>query len=162
MSNGTHRTAIASKFVEIIKDNFTGTGPYYTNVYGRNASTKILHFDEITDFPFISVVKSTERIENLPGGFNWHHYNMFIRVYISNIEDYDEELEKVISDLISLIDNTEDFEYTIENPDSSVTTHRVTEVVAEEIGTDEGLLAPDAMGEIRLRVRYETQNSRFC
>lgn len=158
---GTNRTAIAEKLVEIIKENFVeGSTEYYTRIYG-NVSTKILHFDEVNDFPFISVVKSTERVERQPGGFRWHFLDLFLRVYVRGEDDYDEQLERIISDLISLIDMTENFKYTIVNPDGSSTEHEVTEVNWEAIGTDEGLLAPDAMGEIRLRVRYDDLNARF-
>lgn len=154
----THRTQIAEAFCEIIKEKLSGLdSTYYTNIY-NNCSTKILHFDQINDYPFISVVKSMETPEYHPGGFRWIFLDMYLRIYVRGLEDYDEQVEKIMSDLISLIDREEEFEYTIINPDGSTTVHSVTEILWLSSGTDEGLLAPDAMGEIKLRVRYDDHN----
>lgn len=157
----THRTSIATTMRDLLAAALDGTNPdiYYTNIYD-NVSTKVLHFDEITDFPFIGIVKSLETTEYHPGGFRWNFLSMYIRVFVRGEDTYDEQLENIISDIKTFIDKTEDFDYTITKPDGSSKVCKVTEVTVGSIGSDEGLLAPDAMGEIQIRVRYEDNNAR--
>lgn len=152
----TNRTAIAEKMAELLKSALDGshTDKYYTNIYG-NVSTKVLHFDQIRDFPFISIVKSAESPEYQPGGFRWNFLDLYVRIYVQGEDNYDQQLEELISDIKTFIDTTENFEYTITKPDGSSQTKKITEINWVLIGTDEGLLAPQAMGEIRLRVRYD-------
>lgn len=159
----THRTSIVSAMVDLIKEEMNGTqtDKYYTNIYD-NVSDSILHFDEITDFPFISIAKGPESPEYQPGGFRWNFLDLYARVYVRGNDDGDEQLEKLLTDLKTFIDTTESFTYNITKPDGSVTEKRVTEINWVEIGTDEGLLKPDAFGEIRLRVRYEDTNAIYC
>lgn len=158
----THRTSIANRLRDLLKAEMDGSQPtkYYTNIYD-NVSTKILHFNDIKDFPFISIVKSLENVENQPSGFRWNFLNLYFRIYVRGEDTYDEDLEKVISDVKTFIDTNENFEYTITKPDGSSSTHKGTEMIVTTIGTDEGLLAPDAMGEIQVRVRYEDCNALF-
>ncbi|BAV81298.1 hypothetical protein [Vibrio phage VCPH] len=156
----THRTSIVSALVNLIETTLDGsdTDKYYTNLWG-NVSDKILHFDEVNDFPFVSVAKGTETTEYLPGMFRWNFLNLYIRVYVRGADDYDEQLENLITDLKTLIDLHESFPYNVTMPSGTNNPHEVTEVTILGVDTDEGLLAPDAFGEIQLRVRYEDCNA---
>lgn len=158
----THRTSIANKMAELVKQELSEpnvtAGKYYTNIY-NNCSTTILQFDKVKDFPFISIVKGSEYTEYQGGGFRWQFLDLYARVYVSGYEDYDEQLERVISDIKTFVDTNESFDYTITKPNGETTDHEVTEITWESITTDEGLLAPDAFGEIKLRVRYEDMNA---
>lgn len=161
----THRTSIANEMAEKIKGFLTeenrDAGIIYTPIYD-NASTKILLFDQVKDFPFISVVKGSEYTEYQGGGFRWQYLDIYLRVFVSGYEDYDEKLELVISDIKTFVDMHESFEYTITKPNGEPDTNTVTEITWESITTDEGLLAPNAFGEIKLRVRYEDMNALNC
>ncbi|CAM0005292.1 tail terminator [Vibrio phage D239] len=161
----THRTSIAKKMAELLNQELAEpkvtAGIYYTNLY-NNASTQILHFDQVKDFPFISVVKGTEYTEYQGGGFRWQFLEIYMRVFVSGYEDYDEQLEKVITDIKTFIDTNESFEYNITKPNGDTIINEVTEITWESVTTDEGLLAPDAFGEIKLRVRYEDMNALNC
>lgn len=156
----THRNAITKEFVKIIKQELDGAQPstYFTNIY-NNVSDTILHFSDIKDFPFIGVAKGPERIEYHPAGFRWNYLTMYLRVYVRGREDYNEQLESVISDLKTIVDSFESFPYTVTMPSGLESTHTVTEITFEGIETDEGLLAPDGFGELTLRVRYEDCNA---
>lgn len=156
----THRTAIAEEMATLLKSELDGTNLdyYYTTIFD-NVSTKVLHFDQIRDFPYISIVKGPENPEYQPGGFRWNYLTLYLRIYVEGEDTYDQQLEELISDVKTFIDRNESFQYTITNPDGSSNSHLVTEISWQQIGTDEGLLAPQAMGEIQLRVRYEEWNA---
>ena len=153
----THRTSITNRMAQLVKADLSAdnvaSGKYYTNIYD-NCSTTILQFDQVKDFPFLSIVKGSEYTEYQGGGFRWQYLDLYVRVYVSGYEDYDEQLERVISDIKTFVDTNESFDYTITKPNGDTVVHEVTEITWESITTDEGLLAPDAFGEIKLRVRY--------
>lgn len=156
----THRNSITKELVSLITSELDGTNTdkYYTNMYG-NVSDSILHFSDIQDFPFIGVAKGPETMEYHPAGFRWNFLTIYLRVYVRGEDDYDEQLETVISDLKTLVDYLETFSYTVTMPSGSISNHKVTEITFLGLDTDEGLLAPDGFGELRLRVRYEDCNA---
>lgn len=158
----THRTSITKALVALISSELDGTNTdrYYSNMYG-NVSDTILHFSDVPDFPFIGVAKGPEIMEYHPSGLRWNFLTLYLRVYVRGEDDYDEQLETVISDLKTLVDYSETFPYTVTMPSGLVSDHQVTETTFLGLDTDEGLLAPDGFGELRLRVRYEDCNASF-
>lgn len=158
----THRTSIVKTFVELLKTALDGSQPdiYYTNIY-NNVSDKILHFDQVKDFPFVSVAKGQEDTEYHPAGFRWNYLTVYLRVYVRGADDYDEQLETLLTDLKTFIDLQESFDYNVTMPSGTDSQHKVTEITVLGTDTDEGLLAPDAFGEIQLRVRYEDCDARL-
>jgi hypothetical protein len=156
----THRNSITKSLASIISNTLNGTNTdrYYTNLYG-NVSDTVLHFNDVPDFPFVSIAKGPETTDYLPGGFRWNFLTLYLRVYVRGEDNYDEQLEAVISDLKTLIDLMETFPYTVTMPLGVEYEYRVTEVTLLGLDTDEGLLAPDGFGELRLRVRYEDCNA---
>lgn len=158
----THRTSIATALKDIVINTLDGSDPskYYTNLYG-NASCSILHFNDVPDFPFVSIAKGDEIPEYHASGFRWNFLTLYLRVYVRGQDDYDEQLERLITDLKTLIDENESFTYTVIMPSGLQSNHKVTEVTMLGVETDEGLLAPDSFGEIRLRVRYEDCNAIY-
>lgn len=158
----SHRTSIVSALVDLLKTTLDGsdTDTYYTNLY-TNVSDKILHFDDVPDFPFVSVAKGPEVPEYHPSGFRWNFLTLYLRIYVRGASDYDEQLENLITDLKTFIDLHESFEYNVTMPSGTDSQHEVTEITILGIDTDEGLLAPEAFGEIQLRVRYEDCDARL-
>lgn len=139
------RSQIVNKLVSILNQTLTGREPFKSNLYGRNASNKHKFWDEVKDYPFISVVAGVETREYLPAGFKWGLLNISFKLYTYG-EDCQEKLENLISDVESVIEQNEQL---------SFTNGATTEILISSITTDEGLLNPHGVGEINAVVRYE-------
>jgi UDP-N-acetyl-D-mannosaminuronate dehydrogenase len=70
-----------------------------------------------------------------------------VKVYC-NGEDSQEQLENLLEDIERCVDANRVLVY------DSTTNYETTEILIQSITTDEGLLAPYAVGEINLQVRY--------
>lgn len=134
--------AIAEKFKVI-----DGSSPYNTNLY-NNSYPFLKFWDEIQDFPAIYITSSSETREYHPSNFAWGYVNMCIKVYCKG-EDSQDQLEGLLEDLETVIDNNRQLVY---DPEKG---HETTEILITSIVTDEGLLAPYAIGEMNLQVRYQ-------
>jgi hypothetical protein len=140
------RSSIVDKLVNLLKE-IDGTGDYNTNVYG-NVTKRLLFWDEVTDFPHISVVAGSESREYKPASFKWGRLSVSLKVYVHK-EDPVAALEDLLVDIERLIDshNTIDF--------GAGTTQ---DIRLTNIETDEGLLVPYGVGEINLQILYEVPN----
>jgi hypothetical protein len=67
-------------------------------------------------------------------------------VYVRSEDESQEQLETLLEDLEKCIDSNRVLSYS--------DTEETTEILVTSITTDEGLLAPYAVGEINLQVRY--------
>lgn len=141
------RTSILKALVEKIK-NIDGT-QYTSNIY-NNAHAKLKFWDEVSQFPAIYSSTGTEQREYLPGGFTWGYLGISLKLYCRG-EDSAEELEQLLDDVESVIDANRVLVY------DTVNNYETTEILVSSITTDEGLLAPYAVGEINLQVRYALQ-----
>lgn len=133
--------ALASK-LELIN----GLPPYKSMLYKNNIYTKLLFWDEISDFSVICVVPGSETREYLPGGFKWGFINVSLKLYV-NSEDPTSKLEDLLQDVEQVITDNELLEYEVGKT--------TTEILITSITTDEGLLAPFGVGEMNLSIRYE-------
>lgn len=141
----TRRTSILKALVEKFKD-IDGT-QYSSNIF-NNAFPKLKFWDEVNDFPCIYSSPGAEQREYLPGGFTWAYLGLSIKVYCKG-EDSQDQLEQLLEDIESVIDANRVLVY------DAVTLYETTEILVASITTDEGLLAPYAVGEINLQVRYQ-------
>lgn len=142
MSKRTSITqAIANKLKEI-----NGQAPYQTNLY-QNSYAKLKFWDEVNDFPSVYLTPGSEQREYLPAEFKWGFLGVSIKVYCKG-EDSQEQLEQLLADIELCIDNNRNIVY------DSTNGYDTTEILIQSITTDEGLLAPYAIGEINLQVRY--------
>ena len=123
-----------------------GQAPYGTNLF-QNAYSKLKFWDEVEDFPSVYLTPGSEMREYLPGDFTWGFLGVSIKVYCKG-EAADQELELLLEDLETCIDNNRVLVY------DNAKTYETTEILIQSITTDEGLLAPYAVGEINLQVRY--------
>ncbi len=123
-----------------------GTGTFNSSVHLNNILTKLVFWDEVSDFPTICVVPGSESREYHPGGFKWGYLNVTLKLYVQG-EDSLELLELLLEDVENVISANEILEY---SPGK-----HTTEILINGITTDEGLLAPYGVGEINLQVRYE-------
>jgi hypothetical protein len=86
--------------------------------------------------------------EYLPSDFTWGFLNVSIKLYCRG-ENSQQELEQLLEDVEHAVDANRVLVY---DQDKNLET---TEILIQSITTDEGLLAPYAVGEINLQVRYQ-------
>ena len=138
------RTSIIKALAEKLK-NIDGT--QYTSNLNGNAYAKLKFWDEVQDFPAVYSSPGSEQREYLPGNFTWAYLGISLKLYCKG-EDAQEQLEQLLEDVESVIDANRVLVYDETN------NYETTEILVVSITTDEGLLAPYAVGEINLQVRY--------
>ena len=142
------RTSIIKALCEKLK-LIDGNAPYSSNIF-NNAYAKLKFWDEVQDFPSIYATPGSETREYLPGNFTWAYLGVSLKVYCKG-EDAQEQLELLLEDVETVIDANRVLVY------DEVNHYETTEILVASITTDEGLLAPYAVGEINLQVRYALQ-----
>jgi len=147
------RSGIAKAMSEGIAAKLNGTGDYVNNVY-NNVTNRVMHFDDIRDYPYISVTPGPEEREDMPSNFSWATLTMYIRIYVENREDAQGELESLISDIETFLDLHLNISYNI-TTSSGLETNKTVDNSVLTITTDEGILDPNALGEVVISVRYE-------
>lgn len=147
------RSGIVESFVSELKQAFTGSGEYLTNLYG-NVSNKVYHFEQVPDYPYVSITPGPETRQNLPSLQVWGFLTVYFRIYVKDEDDAQKSLERIIADLEIFIDNNRLLSYNVSTPSGEVT-HTITDSNIQSITTDEGLLAPYGFGEIAVTIRYE-------
>lgn len=140
MSRKSIVTALSEKFKAI-----NGTSPYQVDIF-NNSYPYLKFWDEVVDFPAIYITPGSEVREYLPGDFKWGYLNISIKLYCKGDESQD-QLEKLLQDVELCVDRNRQVVYD--------GTKETTEILITSITTDEGLLAPYAVGEINLQVRYQ-------
>jgi hypothetical protein len=123
-----------------------GQPPYQVNLY-QNCYAKLKFWDEVKDFPSVYLTPGTEVREYLPANFKWGFLGVAIKVYCHG-EYSSEQLEQLLDDIELVLDKNNTLVY------DSTTGYQTAELTIQSITTDEGLLAPYAVGEINLQVRY--------
>lgn len=141
----SRRSSITKALVEKLK-LIAGNYPYTNNIYG-NAFPKLEFWDTCQNFPSIFVTPGTEVREYLPGDFTWSFLNLCVKVYCKG-DQAQEQLETLLEDVELCVDSNRVLVY------DTVNNYETTEILIQSITTDEGLLAPYAVGEINLQVRY--------
>lgn len=141
------RVSIVKALAEVFK-TIDGTSPYTTNLF-NNSYAKLKFWDEIQDFPAVYVHPTNETRDYLPGNFAWGLLGICVKVYVKSEDSSQEQLEELLSDLENCIDLNRTLVYDATNQ------YGTTEIEIQSITTDEGLLAPYAVGEIILQVRYQ-------
>lgn len=145
----SRRTSIINALTTKLK-LINGTAPYTSNIY-NNAYPQLKFWDTVTDFPAIYGTTGSETREYLPGNFTWAYLGISLKVYCKG-EDSQQQLETLLEDIETVIDANRVLVY------DSVKNYETTEILVASITTDEGLLAPYAVGEINLQVRYQYMN----
>ena len=144
----TKRKKIVDAYVEQLK-GINGQHPYNSNIFNEVHGVT-LFIDQITQFPTICVVAGNETREYQPSGFKWRYLSLEIRLYIEDANDPQEELALLLEDIERVIDDNDVLTY-----DDSVSSNlKTTSSTIVSLTTDEGVLAPLAIGEIALIVRY--------
>jgi len=123
-----------------------GKVPYTVNLF-KNAYAKLKFWDEVEDFPSVFLMPGTELREYHPSDFAWGFLGVAVKVYCHG-EYSSEQLESLLTDIEKCIHDNRQLVYDSNN-------NSTTEILIQSITTDEGLLAPYAVGEINLQVRYQ-------
>ena len=140
------RTSIVKALVEKLK-TISGNPPYTTDL-AEAVFPKLVFWDECNNFPSVYVTPGSETREYLPSDFKWGFLGVSLKVYCKG-DSSQEQLESLLEDIETCIDLNRVLVY-----DESKG-WETTEILITSITTDEGLLAPYAVGEINLQVRYE-------
>ena len=144
----TKRTQIVQALAERIKLEVNGSSPYQTNLQNQ-CFAKLKFWDEVNDFPSVYITPGTETRDYQLSDFAWGMLNVCVKVYCKSEDNPQEQLEILLGDLETCIDANRSLSYDNSNP-----CYATTEILVTSITTDEGLLAPYAVGEINLQVRY--------
>lgn len=143
----SRRTSIVKAIAEKLKV-IDGNTPYNVNLFS-NSFAKLKFWDEVNDFPAVYTVAGTESREYHPAGFAWGFLNVSLKVYCKG-EDSQTTLEELLEDIELVLDNT--LGVIIYD---STHNYGTSEISITSITTDEGLLAPYAVGEMNLLIRYQ-------
>ena len=142
----SRRTSILKAIVEKLK-LIDGEAPYNTNIFS-NAYPILKFWDEVNDFPCVYGSSGSETREYLPAGFTWVYLGITLKMYCKG-ENAQIELEQLLEDIETVINNNRTLVYDVDK------NYETTEILVASITTDEGLLAPYAIGEMNLQVRYQ-------
>lgn len=138
------RTSIVKALAEKLT-TIDGSGDFLTDLAG-NAYSYLKFWDEVIDFPCLYMTNGTEIREYHPSGIIWGYLNVTLKIYTKG-EDSSQILENVFVDVENIINSNRELVY----DDAGNST---TDILLTSITTDEGLLAPYAIGEISLQIRY--------
>jgi hypothetical protein len=140
------RTSILKALTEQLK-LIDGSAPYSVNIF-KNAYSIIKFWDEVNDFPCIYGSTGSETRDYLPGNFTWAYLNISLKLYCRG-ENAQQQLELLLEDVETAVNANRVLVY------DTVNNYETTEILVVSITTDEGLLAPYAVGELKLQVRYQ-------
>ena len=147
----TYRTArkkIVDSLVKQLK-GVNGIHPYNSNLF-NNVHGNMIFLDQIQEYPKVCVVAGDETRQYQPGEFKWRFLQVDIRVYVSNQEDSQEALAVLMEDIERVIDDNDILIY-----DDTVSPNlTTTSLTLLSLSTDEGVLAPIAIGEMVIECRY--------
>ena len=144
----TARKKITEALVKQIK-GIDGQYPNNSNVF-NNVHGHMVFLDQIQEYPKVCIVAGDETRQYQPNEFKWRFLSLDIRVYVEDQEDSQEVLALLMEDIERVIDNNDVLTY-----DDTVSPNlKTTSLTLQTLSTDEGVLAPLAIGEIGVVCRY--------
>ena len=144
----TRRLGIINALVEKLK-GIDGNGEFNTDVYG-NVSPRLKFWDEVNEFPAIHLNAGSESRQYQAGGYKDRFLVVTIRCYVNSPDDATEELNLLMEDIETVIEDNSQLSY-VDAQNNEFATQQITIV---SIDTDEGVLEPLGVGEITIEVRY--------
>jgi len=143
----TRRQNIAIAVSDLLK-TIDGTGDFLTNLF-NNVTPRLKFWDEIEDFPAISLTAGAETRIYQGGGYKDRFLSIRILCYV-NEEDPVVALDKLLEDVETVLEENSNLSY-LNNLGAPQRAHQITIV---SINTDEGVLDPLGVGEILIEVQY--------
>ena len=144
----SRRSNIVDSIVALVNTNLNGT-TYVSNIF-NSAENKLQFFDEISNFPYVSITAGDEYREYLPNNFKWVYMNVVIRIYTNGSESND-ELEQIFEDLEELLDINNNLVF-----DTGETLDKIS---ITSITSSEGVMAPLEIGEMNIQCMYGLQGA---
>ena len=145
-SNTTRRSAILEAMAELFEKIDGGDG--YKSDLSGSIEPRMKFWDEVDSFPCLHMASGTETREYYGGGQKWRFLTVTIRIY-GNADDPITELEELLEDVETVLDDAGQFDYS-----TTTGTQQVTQVTIVSISTDEGALQPLGVGEMIVEIRY--------
>ena len=145
-SNTTRRSAILAAMAELFEKIDGGDG-YKQDLTGA-IEPRMKFWDEVESFPCLHMSAGTETREYWGGGNKWRFLTVTVRIYV-NADDPIQELEELLEDVETVLDDAGQFDYS-----TTTGTQQVTQVSILSISTDEGALQPLGVGEMIVEIRY--------
>jgi hypothetical protein len=143
----SRRQAIAVAIADALKV-IDGTGNFRSNVF-ENVEPRLRFWDEVKDFPYISVSAGNETRQYQGGGYRDRYLTVTVRIYVHR-ENPIEQLESIIEDVETVLEQSGDLQYKQKDGSNA----RVLQIKLISIDTDEGVLDPLGAGEIVCEVHY--------
>ena len=138
-NKGTARQKVAKAVAKLISDNIPELD--------GNSLPVLKFWDEVQDFPFVSVTCANEQREYLPGGFEWGYCAVMIRLYVKSDDSPLDDTEVILEKIEAILRSNLVIEFD--------TGRCSVDIRINSIDTDGGLLAPHGVGEISAIVQYE-------
>ena len=145
-SNTTRRSAILEAMAELFEKIDGGDG--HKSDLSGSIEPRMKFWDEVDSFPCLHMASGTETREYYGGGQKWRFLTVTIRIYV-NADDPIQELEELLEDVETVLDDAGQFDYS-----TTTGTQQVTQVTIISISTDEGALQPLGVGEMIVEIRY--------
>ena len=136
-------TALAEKLAGI-----DGRGLFKQSV--AETSPRLKFWDEVEEFPAIHLNAGAETREYQGGGYKDRFLNVTVRCYVNDEDDAQEQLNLLMEDVETVLEDNAQLEYT----DKQNNTFKTQQITIISIDTDEGVLDPLGVGEILIEVRY--------
>jgi hypothetical protein len=143
----TRRQAIVASIVDKLK-LINGTGNYVSNL-NYNVFSYLKFYSDITDFPAVCVVPSSESRDYQGAGYKDRYLNVRIMIFV-NEENALDKCEAIIEDIETILEENARLEYT----DRRGNINKTIDITIGSISTDEGTLEPFSVGEVGIVVHY--------
>lgn len=141
------RSGIVDGLVEVFK-TIDGTGDWDSNLFS-NVSNRKMFWDEVADFPYVSVSAGSEGRQYLPSDFKWGFLQINIAIYVRG-EDPEKQMEDVFRDIELAVEQNR-----VLNWDPTDPCKNTADIQLLTIESDEGIMKPLGIGEMTLSAQYE-------
>jgi hypothetical protein len=138
----TKRQAIVEAIVVLLK---TIQGSPYESDLESNVGSKLVFWDEIQQYPTVSVVSGIETREYLSAGLAWAHLEVNITIFVQSTDPKD-TIESIFADIENILDANNTL--TIDGQPLCTDLRLLT------LSDDNGVLAPLGVGEMAFSVQY--------
>jgi len=138
----SRRHEIHTTLVKLLNHNLNGV-TYDSNIYSK-VSPVVEFYDEVDQFPYVSVSIGSE-LRHPEGGITWSDLGVSIRVYTRSESTHrTDELSQFLEDISILLEKN-----------LNLGLKYVMDITIQNIYTDEGSLAPMAVAEMLVVVKYD-------